>query len=112
MPTALQLNGVRTRCRWCSKHLTDSQRANRRNCCSEKCTRDLLYANGNATYDAMPEPKTDDDVSACNRQVAEGKARMRRELDALKFRWTPLDESPEAERRLRESLGVEELEEV
>jgi len=61
----------------------------------------------------MREPYTEAEAIACDAQVAAGKRHIRMELDAVIFQRTPLDDSPEAERRLREALvGVEELVEV
>lgn len=107
MPTATQLNGVRTRCRWCCKALTTRQRLRGRKCCSDDCKLALHRHNGgHGDFDGIKEPKTPDEVAACDAQIAQGKRDEALAHIALKARWTPRDESPEAERRLREGACV------
>lgn len=105
MPTAIQIYGINLKCSWCKQNLTKRQIQKGRRCCSNACKLAMHHAKGNSCFDAMPEPQTDAAVAECDRLVAEGKVRLRLQLDTLLLKQTPADDSPEAERRLRESLA-------
>jgi len=97
-------------CQTCGRELTPGQIAKRLHTCSRKCRGNCADLN----KDAMREPYTEAEAIACEAQVAAGKRHIRMELDAVIFQRTPLDDSPEAERRLREAVvgEVEEFAEV
>lgn len=98
-------------CQTCGRDLTPGQIAKHRRNCSNKCRIAGLNCADLNKY-ALKEPGTELEVIACDAQIAQGKRVEAAAHIALVCRWTPVDDSPAAERLLRDGLGVEELVEV
>lgn len=96
-------------CQTCGKELTPGQIAKRRHNCSNKCRIAGLNCADLNKY-ALKEPHTPDEFATCDAQIAAGKREEARQHLDMKSRWTPLDDSPEAERWLRDGIGVAVLE--
>lgn len=103
MPTTLP---DRT-CEVCQRKLTRQQIHKHNKTCSYSCHR---ASRGLAEIRSIPEPVNDREKAAFDLMIVDGMRRVRRQLDYVLFRQTPLDDSPEAERRLREVLCVGEYE--
>lgn len=91
-------------CQTCGKRLSYRQIQRGRRSCSNKCRINGHVNCAELNHDALKEPYSEAELAACDMQIVAGKRRVRLELDLVVFQRTPLDESPEAERRLRVAL--------
>lgn len=104
MPTGIQLNPPPRHCKQCGKRLSAKQLWRKRTCCSDVCRDAFNRATGRNNFDSVTEPYNDAQAAEFERAVAAGKRMVRREFDQFLAERSPSDDSPEAERNLREVL--------
>lgn len=94
-------------CKHCGKQLSKVQVYRRRTCCSDRC-RDKLNAAtaGCLNPVSLREPWDGNEEREFHKAIEVGKREVRSEFDQFIGERTPMDESPEAERMLRERMGL------